>query len=88
MKSNDIRLRLMALGAAMSLCALVLGSVAVVFDGASSPRALPDPIPPIASAAPDAAPIPVEIMPGRIEVRAERSTETAESTRATAQPGT
>ena len=30
----------------------------------------------------------LEIMPGRIEVRAERSTETAESTRATAQPRT
>jgi len=77
MKRNDIEVRLAALGAAASLSALVLGAVVVAFGAAQAPRALPDALPPIARAADAHAPIPVAIVPGRIEVVGERSTETA-----------
>lgn len=86
MTRNDIRVRITALGAAVSLAALVLGGVVTAFGGASPQRALPDSLPPIARHAPQALPIPVAIVPGRIEVTGERSTETAESEPSTAAP--
>jgi hypothetical protein len=86
MTRNDIRVRITALGAAVSLAALVLGGVVVVFGGAPPQRSLPDSLPPIARPAPQALPIPVAIVPGRIEVTGERSTETAASERSTAAP--
>lgn len=86
MARNDIRIRITALGAAVSLAALVLGGVVVAFGGAPTQRALPDSLPPIAHPAPQASPIPVAIVPARIEVTGERSTETATSERSTAAP--
>jgi hypothetical protein len=86
MTRNDIRIRITALGAAVSLAALVLGGVVVAFGGAPPQRALPDSLPPIAHPAPQASPIPVAIVPARIEVTGERSTETATSERSTAAP--
>jgi hypothetical protein len=83
MTRNDIEVRIAALGAAVSLAALVLGGVLGAFGSASAPRALPDPLPPVAR---QASPIPVAIVPGRIEVIGERSTETAESEPATPAP--
>ena len=64
----------------------MLGGVVVAFGGASLQRALPDALPTIARPAPQALPIPVAIVPGRIEVTGERSTETAESEPSTAAP--
>ena len=83
MKRNDIEVRLAALGAAASLSALVLGAVIVAFGGA-----LPDALPPIARAADAHAPLPVAIVPGRIEVVGERSTETAGNESAASLPRT
>lgn len=87
MKRNETRIRLMALGAAASLSALLLGGVLAAFDASRAPRALPDPLPPIAGAS-DAAPTPVAIVPGRIEITAARSTETAQSEPASPSPRT
>ena len=86
MTRNDIAVRITALGAAASLAALVLGGVVAAFGSAQVPRALPHSLPPIAREAPRAPPIPVAIVPGRIEVTGERSTETAASERSTAAP--
>ena len=86
MTRNDIEVRITALGAAVSLSALVLGGVVAVFGSAPVQRALPDSLPPITRQAPQALPIPVAIVPGRIEVTGERSTETAESAPATPAP--
>jgi len=86
MTRNDIRVRITALGAAVSLAALVLGGVVAAFGSAPPQRALPDALPPIARVAPQAIPIPVAIVPARIEVMGERSTETAASEPSTAAP--
>jgi len=86
MTRNDIEVRIAALGAAVSLSALVLGGVVAVFGSAPAQRALPDALPPIARQAPQALPIPVAIVPGRIEVTGERSTETAENEPSTPAP--
>ncbi len=86
MTRNDIRVRITALGAAVSLAALVLGGLVAAFGGAPPQRLLPDSLPPIARDAPQALPIPVAIVPGRIEVTGERSTETAASEPSTAAP--
>jgi hypothetical protein len=83
MTRKDIEVRITALGAAVSLAALVLGGVVAAFGSAPPQRALPDALPPIAREAP---PIPVAIVPGRIEVSGERSTETAESESSTPAP--
>jgi len=87
MKRDEIRIRLMALGAAASLSALLLGGVVAAFDAARAPRALPDSLPPIAGAS-DTAPTPVAIVPARIEITAARSTETAQSESAAPVPRT
>jgi hypothetical protein len=86
MTRNDIRVRITALGAAVSLAALVLGGVVAAFGGAPRQRALLDSLPPIAIPAPQAQPSRVAIVPGRIEVTGERSTETAESEASTVAP--
>ena len=86
MTRHDIAVRITALGAAASLAALVLGGVVAAFSSAPVPRALPDSLPPIAREAPRAPPIPVAIVPGRIEVTGERSTETADSEPANSAP--
>jgi hypothetical protein len=86
MTLSDIGVRITALGAAGSLAALVLGGVVVAFGSAPPQRVLPDSLPPIAGPAPQALPIPVAIVPGRIEVTGERSTETAASEPSTAAP--
>ena len=79
MKRSDIEVRLTALGAAVSLSALVLGGVVVAFSGVGPARVLPDTLPPVARDSAPGAPIPVAIVPGRIEVTGERRTETAEN---------
>jgi len=86
MTRNDIGVRITALGAAASLAALVLGGVAAAFGSAPAQRALPDSLPPVTHHAPQAPPIPVAIVPGRIEVTGERSTETADSEPSTSAP--
>ena len=86
MTRNDIRVRITALGAAVSLAALVLGGVVAALGGAPRQRALPDSLPPIARPALQTLPIPVAIVPGRIEVTGERSTETADSEPSTSAP--
>ncbi len=86
MTRNEFEVRITALGAAVSLAALVLGGVVAAFGSVPAPRALPDALPPIARQAPQDSPIPVAIVPGRIEVRGERSTETAESEPSTPAP--
>jgi hypothetical protein len=86
MTRNDIGVRITALGAAASLAALVLGGVVAAFGSAPAQRALPDSLPPVAHHAPQAPPIPVAIVPGRIEVTGERSTETADSEPSTSAP--
>jgi len=79
MKRNDIEVRLAALGAAVSLSALVFVAVVATFAGVEAPRAVPDRLPPIAADIRVTDPIPVAIVPGRIEVTGTRSTETAQS---------
>jgi len=86
MTRNEFEVRITALGAAVSLAALVLGGVLAAFGSVPASRALPDALPPIARHAPQDSPIPVAIVPGRIEVRGERSTETAESEPSTPAP--
>jgi len=77
MKRNDVGLRLAALGAAVSLSVLLLGAILAAFGDGPVPRAVPDPLPVVAQGA-GVVPIPVEIVPGRIEVSGARTTETAE----------
>ena len=79
MKRNEIEVRMAALGAAISLSALVFVAVVATFAGVDAPRALPDRLPPIATDARAADAIPVAIVPGRIEVPGTRSTETAQN---------
>jgi len=86
MKRRDLEVRLAALGAALSLSGLVLGAVVIAFGSAQAPLSLPDPLPAIARSANLDAPIPVAIVPGRIDVSGERSTETAESGPSTPAP--